>query len=406
MKPAKFKPLMSAILLCSFVVGRPAYAICDGCVVGAVQVSSMTITSAITALGTSLNSMLYNIGLAVNQNGAKMASTVETAARSQREFDANQEKNRRVEDARQRYQVPDTICSEAASGGAVQVASAAVAVKGAIRPGGGGSIANSAVAQAVNSAPVLQSIDASRAAKIHSQYCDADDYASYGGAQACPVVSGTMPGADKRVDSVLSGAGPNGKSPDLTFSQSQTDAARMYTQNSIRRSVGPQINKGAANTSVGAEYVGLMNQYNAIISAAADPQDQRIADSQPNPATKGLLSEALQSPSAASYYNEIASAQVRSSGVMSAREFEAFEVGRRYANTTYQSDLQSLSGDNLVREQIRVAALNNWLLVGLKNEVQRGNIIAGQMLASQARAEYEPILAQKYRTIGGRMGGQ
>lgn len=404
------KTLTRALAGSLFITGlagpAPAYAVCDGCVVGAVATAATTITSAIAALGTSMNTVLYNIGLAVNQNGAKTASTIETAARAQREFDTNQERNRRIEDARQRYVVPETICSESASGGAVQISAAAVGAKGSIRPGGGGAVSSPIVAQAVNSAPVLQSIDASRAARIHAQYCDADDYAAYGGAQACPAVSSAMPGADKRIDSVLSGAGPNGKAPDLTFSQAQTDAARMYTQNSIRRSVGAQINKGAANTTIGAEYVGLMNQYNAIISAAADPQDQRVADSQPNQATKVLLAEAVQSASASSYFNQVASPHARATGVMSAREFEAFEIGRRYANTAYQTDLQAMSGENLLREQIRVAALNNWLLFGLKNEVQRGNIINGQILAAQARQEYEPILLQKYRAIGGRMGGQ
>lgn len=406
MKRTVIRPLVGALVLAGLTSSPPVYALCDGCVVGAVTASTTSITAAIGALATSLNTMLYNIGLAVNQNGAKVSSTIEAASRAQREFDVNQEANRRIEDARQRYQVPDTICSESASGGADQVLAAAVSAKGGIRPGGGGAIASTAVAQAVNAAPVLQSIDASRAAKIHSQYCDADDYTAYGGARACPAVSRNMPGADKRVDSVLSGAGPDGKAPDLTFSQAQTDAARMYTQNSIRRSIGPQISKGAADTAVGAQYVGLMNQYNAIISAAADPQDQRIADSQPNPATRELLREALQSSSATSYYNQVASAQARSGGTMSAREFEAFEVGRRYANTAYQADLQAMSGDNLIREQIRVATLTNWLLLGLKSEVQRGNIINGQLLASQARQEYEPILAQRRREIDGRMGGQ
>ncbi|WP_426212432.1 conjugal transfer protein TraW [Massilia sp. TWP1-3-3] len=404
MRKRLLMPLAGALLF----VGATgaARAVCDGCVVGAVTTANTSITSAIGALGTSMNSMLYNIGLAVNQNGNKVASTVETAARAQREFDANQEKNRRIEDARQRYRVPDNICSEAGSGGVVQVGVAAGAAKGGIRPGGGAVISNTAIAQAVNTAPVLQSIDASRAARVHAQYCDTDDYSAYGGARSCPTVSANMPGADKRIDSVLTGAGPNGKTPDLTFSQAQTDVARMYTQNSIRRSIGPQINKGAADTSIGAEYVGLMNQYNAIISAAADPQDQRIADSQPNAATKDLLSEVLQAPSAASYYNQVASTQAKASGQMSAREFETFEVGRRYANTAYQTDLQAMSGDNLVREQIRVAALSNWLALSLKNEVVRGNIINGQILASMARQEYEPMLAQKYRVIGGRMGGR
>ncbi|MCS6428048.1 conjugal transfer protein TraW [Burkholderia thailandensis] len=405
-KKIVMKPLAAAALVGGLMASTPAFAICDGCVVGAVNVANTTITGAISAMNTSVSTLLYNLGVAVNENGSKTASTIEAAARAQRENDVNMEMNRRVEDARQRYQVPDNICSESGSGGAVQVGAAAGAAKGGIRPGGGGSISNSAIAQAINSPPPAPEIDASRAAKIHAQYCDSDDYSAYGGARACPSVSGNMPGADKRIDSVLSGAGPNGKAPELTFSQTQTDAARMYTQNSIRRSIGPQLRKGEADTVAGAQYVGLMNQYNSIISAASDPQDQLIADSQPNSATKDLLTDALQAPSASSYYNQVASSQAKATGMMSAREFEAFEVGRRYANTAYQTDLQAMSGDNLVREQIRVSSLNNWLLLKVENEMRKGNVINGQILASLARQEYEPILTQKYRAIGGRMGGQ
>ncbi len=400
--------LASGFFVTGLFASTPALAVCDGCVVAAVTTANLAITTAISSMNSSVSKLLYNIGMAINQNGNKVASTVETAARTQREFGVAQEKNRRVEDARQRYLVPGNICSESPSGGATEVSSLAGSAKGSIRPGGGGGggIANNAIAQAINSPPPAQEVDSSRAAKIHAQYCDTDDYSAYGGSHACPSVSANMPGADKRIDSVLIGAGPNGKAPDLTFSQAQIDVARMYTQNSIRRSIGPQLRKGEADTVAGAQYIGLMNQYNAIISAAADPQDQRIADSQPNPATKDLLQEAMQSSSALKYYNQVASTQAKSTGMMSAREFEAFEVGRRYANTAYQTDLQSMSGDNLTRELIRVTSLSNWLLLGIKSEASRGNIINGQSLASHARQEYEPILAQKYRAVAGRMGGR
>ncbi|MCC7005923.1 MAG: conjugal transfer protein TraW [Ottowia sp.] len=363
------------------------------------------VLAAVTAMNTSMSTLLYNIGLATNQNGQKIASTIEAAAKTQREFEVAQDKSRRLEDARQRYTVPNHICSESGSGGAGQVGAVASAEKGNMRPGGSGGINNAAISKAINSPPPAPEIDASRAAKIHAQFCDADDYAAYGGARACPALSTTMPGADKRIDSILNGAGANGKSHDLTFSQAQMDAGRMYVQNSTRRSIAPQLRKGEADTVAGAQYVGLMNQYNAMISAAAEPQEQRLADSQPNPETKNLLKETFTSPSAGAYYNLFASRQARSSGMMSAREFEVFEVGRRYANTEYQTDLQSMSGDNLLREQIRVASLNNWLLLSLKNDIQKNNIINGQILASMARQEYAPILTEKYRAVAGSMGG-
>ncbi|CAG9260905.1 conserved exported hypothetical protein [Burkholderia diffusa] len=404
------KFITRSILVVSMAVGlgtsSPAFAICDGCVVGAVQAANASITGAIVALNSSLSTLLFNVGTAVNETGTKTASTVEATGRAQREFGVNQEQNRRLEDARQRYVVPDNICSESGSGGAVQVDAAAGASKGGMRPGGRGTISNSSVSGAVNSPAPAPEIDSSRSASIHAQYCDTDDFKAYGGAKACPTVSGSMPGADKRIDSLISGAGVDGKVPELTFSQQQTDAARMYTQNSVRRSIAPQLHKGEADTVAGAQYVGLMNQYNAVVSAAADPQDELIADSQPNSATKDLLTEALQAPSASAYYSQVASTQAKSTGLMSAREFESFEVGRRYANTAYQTDLQAMAGDNLVREQIRVTSLNNWLLLKVENQLRKGNVISGQVLASLARQEYGPVLAQKYRAVGGSMGGK
>lgn len=412
MNVLKLTPLAGAMLFLGMLASKPAYAICDGCVVGAVETANLSITMAVNAttasvvaLNTSMSTLLYQVGTAITQSGSKVANTVETAARTQREFDSLQEKNRRYEDARQRYYVSNSICSESASGGATEVRAGVAAVKASLRPGGGGTTSNSQISQALTAPPAPAEIDSMRSASIHAQFCDQDDYNAYGGATACPAVSTTLPGADKRIDSITIGAGPDGKNPDLTFSQTQTDAAKMYTQNSVRRSIGPQLRKGQANTDVGAQYIGLMNQYNSIISAAADPQDQLLADSQPNAATKDLLTEAKSSASAAAYYEQTASTQAKSTGIMSAREFESFEVGRRYANTEYQADLQNMDGDNLLREQIRVASLQNWLLLGLKNEISRGNIINGLTLASSARQEFEPILTQKYRAVGARMGG-
>lgn len=393
-----------AVAVAAVWASAPAHAVCDGCVVAAVEIANITITTAITSLNTAVSQMLYNIGMAINQNGNKVASTIETASQAEREFAVAQEKNRRTEDSRQRYQVPAAICSESASGGASLIAATALAYKGGARPGGGGHIANPAISQAVNAPNVPPEIDASRAARIHAQFCDADDHASYGGSPACPEVSTTMPGADKRIDSLLIGAGPGGKAPDLTFSQAQADAARMYILNSARRSVAPQLQRSEADSVAGAQYIGLMTQFNAVLSAAVDPQEQRLVESLPNPATREVMAETLRSPSAAAYYRQNASTQARTNGLMSAREFESFEVGRRYANTEYQADLQAMNGDNLLREQIRVSALNNWLMLRLKDEVQRSNILNGMILAGNARQEFGPALAQKYQAVAGRVG--
>lgn len=409
----KFKlAAISAVFGFTLSFSSVSSAYCDGCVVAAVHQGSAMITAAVNgvngsiiAMNTSVSQLLFNLGIAVNQNGSKISAAIEANGKILRDFATEQARNSRMEEANRRYRVHDSICSDAGSAGASRVGSSSGATQTTMRPGGGAATTNPRIDQAINSPPPASEIDAARSAQIHVEFCDNDDYAAYGGSTACPQVSNNMPGADKRLDSVFFGAGPDGKDPDLTFTPEQTDVARMYTQNSVRRSISAQLTRGEAESTAGSQYIGMMNQYSSILSAAATPQDRVIARSQPNPVTKDLLNEIFVSPSAKAYFELIGSAEAKRTGMMSAREFEAFEVGRRYSNVEYQADLQEMSEDNLMREQIRVLSQANWLLLEMKNDIELNNVLLGQILASVAREEYQPLLTQKRREVTGSLGG-
>ncbi len=108
---------------------------------------------------------------------------------------------------------------------------------------------------------------------------------------------------------------------------------------------------------------------------------------------------AVQSDSAAAYFDQVASPEAKARGYMSTREFEAFEAGRRYANTAYLVDLQEMQGDNLLRELVRITAQMNWQLNDLKEQIRQGNVISGQQLALTARQYYEKQLGSLEKTI-------
>ncbi|MCE3530577.1 conjugal transfer protein TraW, partial [Escherichia coli] len=209
----------------------------------------------------------------------------------------------------------------------------------------------------------------------------------------CPAV-GELPGGDSQVRSLYQGAGTADTPAALTWDQKQIDAATAYMKNTARPSAGRAPGKGEVGTQTGRTYVGLQNEYNGIIDAASHPQLSLIADSTPNEATRGALTEALQSPSAAAYFDRTASSEARTRGHMSQREFEAFEAGRRYANTDWQQDLQGMEGDNLLRELLRTTALLNWQMNDLKEQIRQGNVIAGQQLALAARQYYGQRLGE------------
>ncbi|MBQ0957238.1 conjugal transfer protein TraW [Serratia symbiotica] len=328
-------------------------------------------------------------GTAVVQSGEKITTAITETARMQREADNFNRQADRLEKAREAYTLPDSICSESASGTAVQVSRATRAAASRLTSGGG--VSSPAVRDTLASLPVSPRQGSYRSAAIHAAYCTAEEARAYGGTGLCSGVS-PLPGGDTEIRSLLDGAGPPGKVPDLTFTPQQTDAAMAYLSNTARHNAGRSPGKGEIQTATGQAYQGLLTQYKAIQSAAAQQQLDMVAASQPLAATREALSEARQTPSAETYYQQTASAQVKQTGEMSEREFDAFEVGRRYANTAWVTDLQAMSGDNLLRELARQQSLGNWLALGIKNELRQANILAGQQLALAAMADYAPRL--------------
>lgn len=328
-------------------------------------------------------------GTAVVQSSDKTTTAITEAARTQREAENFNRQADRLEKARASYTVPDSICSESASGTAAQVSQATRAA--ASKLAGGSGVSSAAVRETLASLPISPRQGGYRSALIHAAYCTADEAKLYGGTGLCPGVS-ALPGGDTEARSLYDGAGQAGKDPELTFTQAQTDAAMAYVNNSAKLDAGRTPGKGEIQTATGQEYQGLLTQYKAMQSAAMQPQLDMVAASQPQDATQAALTEARQAPSAESYFQQTASAEAKQTDTMSEREFEAFEVGRRYANTAWVTDLQGMDGDNLAREMARQQSLSNWLALGIKNELRQANIISGQQLALAAKNEYAPQL--------------
>ncbi|WP_337263687.1 MULTISPECIES: conjugal transfer protein TraW [unclassified Serratia (in: enterobacteria)] len=345
-----------------------------------------------TANGTlgSILSTTQQIGGAVSAGNDKIAAMIQQSTENLQQYATYAQQVQNLEQARRSYTVPDAICSESASGQASQIARQAGAKQASLASGGG--VSNTAIKKVLSSKPAAPEQSQFATAEIHRSYCTQEDADAWG--ELCNGVS-NLPGGDKQIRSLLAGGGAEDKAPELTFTQEQTDAAMMYLKNSSRRSVGRALKKGEVKTDSGRQYIGMTTEHDAIQSAAEQPQLAMVAASQPNEATKDVLAETLQTPSSKAWYDQNASAEARRTGMMSLREFEAFEVNRRYANTDYQTDLQNMDGDNLVRESIRVQSLQNALLLGIKQQLQESAILSGQQLSLSSAQYYEPRLAQK-----------
>lgn len=330
-------------------------------------------------------------GTAITQNADKLGALINQDGQATRQQMIFNNETQRLEEARQSFSVPDSICSDSASGVAAQSKSASGSAASKLSSGKG--VSSSAVRKRISTASEEQARDAYDGANVHAAYCTAAEYERFGGTGICPAVS-NLPGGDSQVRSIYGGAGPEGQAPALSWSQEQIDAAMAYMKNTARPSAGRTPGKGEVNTVTGRTYVGLLNEYNGIIDAASEPQLSLIADSKTSETTRDALKEALQSPSAAQYFDNVASPEAKAKGYMSQREFESFEAGRRYANTAYLSDLQQMDGDNLMREFIRTTAQMNWQLNDIKELLRKGNVLDGQLLAAFARQSYAPRLKQ------------
>nr|WP_181716588.1 IncI1-type conjugal transfer protein TraW [Escherichia coli]QHV89577.1 TraW lipoprotein [Escherichia coli] len=336
-------------------------------------------------------------GTAINQNSEKLASVIAQNGQATRQQMIFSNETQRLEEARKSFTVPDSICSESASGIATESKSASASAASKLSKGGG--VSNRSIrdrlASAANS-PVREAYDGAghtRQLLYRSRICT-----FFGGTAVCPSV-GEIPGGDSQVRSIYHGAGTADTPAALTWDQKQIDAATAYMKNTSRPSAGRALGKGEVNTQSGRTYVGLQNEYNGIIDSASNPQLTLIADSTPNESTRKALAETLQSDSAAAYFDQVASPEAKARGYMSTREFEAFEAGRRYANTAYLVDLQEMQGDNLLRELVRITAQMNWQLNDLKEQIRQGNVISGQQLALTARQYYEKQLGSLEKTI-------
>ncbi|GHK38931.1 conjugal transfer protein [Escherichia coli] len=380
--------LLALLIGCAVIPATHAYSVT---VVASQPVTTqiMPELAAIQGVMAEMVRMQTATGTAINQSSEKLASVIAQDGQATRQQMIFSNETRRLEEARKSFSVPDSICSESASGVAAESRRAAASAAARLSQGGG--VSSKPIRER---SPGQQTHQPARHMTVQAfMPVTARKLNMPALAEPMSALPWASCRAETAVRSLYQGAG-TADTPAALTDQKQIDAATAYMKNTARPSAGRAPGKGEVGTQTGRTYVGLQNEYNGIIDAASHPQLSLIADSTPNEATRGALTEALQSPSAAAYFDRTASSEARTRGHMSQREFEAFEAGRRYANTDWQQDLQGMEGDNLLRELLRTTALLNWQMNDLKEQIRQGNVIAGQQLALAARQYYGQRLGE------------
>ncbi|WP_017772219.1 conjugal transfer protein TraW [Paraburkholderia kururiensis] len=375
-------------VLCAALAGSTmlstssAYAVCDGCVVSAVEQASLVLGNMIQALGTSFTTLFNEIDTDISAVGTKISNAVTQASDSQREMALEVQRQQEMDQVARETELPIDPCATSSSNYAVQAVSGAASASSSLRPGGA-HVSYPPLDKALNSpAP---SVEASRraSASIHADnYCTPLELQlGYPGCKASQ-----LPDGDADVDSIFIGAGLPGKSVDLTFAQQQQDAARAYARMSIDPQPPESINKAEAGTEAGKLYIAMQKAYQANMSSAIKPINDLIGSRQPFAGSAQLIQDIKQSDAAAQYFNATASSVAKSTGTMSLAELEDFEAGRRWRNPYWQIEFGAIADPTkLMRELLFTTAFladQTHKHVELQRQT---NVLLGQLLANDER---------------------
>jgi len=375
-----------------------AYALCDGCVVAAVQAASTAITGGIVALGGKLEVSLQLINTNIANVGTKVSDSVIQSGNAQRELAIEIQRKGETERIERQTQMPVDPCANSGSNYIAQAVSGAGNTASSYRRGGSASLNSTVLSRALSTDPIPPiEVTRRQTHAIHSEkYCNAMEVRlGYAGCS-----NSSMPDGDASIDSVTIGAGLPGKDPELTFSKDQEEAGRAFARLSVDPHPPVSITKAEANTEQGKLYIAMQKVYQANMSAAEKPQFDTLASRVPFAGSKKLIDEIKKSDAAAQYFAATASKQAKSTGLMSLAELQDFEAGRRFRNPYWVIAMAAEADPTkLLREQVLMQAFVNEMLYQQYRKQEQMDIRLGLILASLTRSEMRPqIEAQLART--------
>ncbi|ENB4980432.1 conjugal transfer protein TraW, partial [Escherichia coli] len=195
--------LLALLIGCAVIPSTHAYSVT---VVASQPVTTqiMPELAAIQGVMAEMVRMQTATGTAINQSSEKLASVIAQDGQATRQQMIFSNETRRLEEARKSFSVPDSICSESASGVAAESRRAAASAAARLSQGGG--VSSKPIRERLSRAadsPIREAYDS---AGIHAGYCTEAEYARFGGTDVCPAV-GELPGGDSQVRSLYQGAG-------------------------------------------------------------------------------------------------------------------------------------------------------------------------------------------------------
>lgn len=396
---------------------QSAYAVCDGCVVGAVKASSAAVVTAVgtsgAAITASLNLWFPQLVLAQKSAASQISQIVKETGALQGQTAIALSSAQGVREAERRYQVTNPCLVSAPTQGmaetlrtaSVSAGSAGRAFGGAggavsLRGGGGGNVSLNKVLDI--SEGRVQAPSPETTAVLAAGAACGSFVTSGPRAEACRAARLSVGNANGHPNADISAAtlldGPQG-SPDAPRKRftidMEKDSAEEKAVAAFMRNLNTPLELRALTqaelaSEAGRRYLAVKDSYEGRMSLADAANKRQAASMAADKSTLAILNDLRRSDGGdaafVDKYLAVNAPRWQSKGI-SADELMNLEVERRYMNLNWMKQTAGDSPEAIAREQLRVSALQNVLLWRLNQEARFNGILMGAILGSQVRQE-------------------
>lgn len=416
----RLRGALGALLLVvfgAFTPASPAYAVCDGCVVGAVNLA----TAAITAANTAIVGAIVEMRLAIIDTikGVGQVNTALQAQVTQAAADANvdaQASMGRAENNRN-WQLPDECAVTASSHGVADTTSRApgrcTGRNCASGAGGGGGLSSNQV-QALS---IAGGFTAAPAPEVQAALASSGACASFVGAGSssarlgrCTVAnlptgaSNGHPDADIRAETLFDGpqSNPSQMVKRLSVNGDATSSDYRAVQSLMKNLDTPlelrDLKRAELTTDSGRRYLALRDAYDARMAVAQKPAQALVANRLEDKALIDYVKQLLTSTvNGAWLQTRLAKTPNWQSRGISFDEMLDIEASRRHLNKDWHARMAELPAEGNVREQTAMLAFQVYLLAQMNQKLDYIAVAGGQSMAAAVRSELLPQLASAHQ---------
>lgn len=417
-KYQKLQLMGSFALLAS--VTTPSYAVCDGCVVGAVRsvgamLNTAVATSTTAITGSILTAQQAIVGAIATGSQMSADSTIKSG-QMQSETVVTNQRELEVQKQQSRFEVSDACAVTASSRGVEDAGRTAIGQGGGVGRGGGGGKARSGSNDSLNKAldisrgsvaPPSVEVQAGLAGKgacsaFVSSGANAVRAASCTKAGFGTGLSNGHPDADIRAETLFDGPqksdSAKGFRRRLTINPDSPEQTAMeaYMRNLNTPFEARQLSQSELQTDAGRKYLAFKDAYEARMSAAEYPSRALAASKIANPGLKTVVEQLTQSDVSGAYVRNYLAANAPSwqSRGISMAEMINLEGERRHLNRDWHLKMASLPPEAHVKEQTSMMAYQVFLLSRFDEKLDKMASVMGNVASAQIRAEMTPQLNQ------------